>query len=368
MLLLFIVSLFGWGDGAVFASAREGYVIPGALFRVVVDPVQQGNQSAGLDPRQADAAAETVVAALTEMMAHRADYPRFDESITTNALEQVVIEPRVFNREGKEFTFLVARTDDPGKVKLLINASALQAQGYLGHLDRLVPALAREFQWVVSKADTSPKAAAVFRERDVARAPVLADSAIRRSSGDERARALQGLFGAYLRTVDDRRSLDGQPYYEIGTDKLVEPEQPDSTTKLYDIRVREALQKLVREPFFWERTPKAVRTLLNGKIWSVACVKIDQRDWATRTRVLPEDQAVIVGERGLRMQPAAILVNIHRRAAPDDPFYAETKGLPMGALSADQLARVIALEIETNIVEKSMPGHVAQDELSAPKP
>jgi hypothetical protein len=52
---------------------------------------------------------------------------------------------------------------------------------------------------------------------------------------------------------------------------------------------------------------------------------------------------------------------------PDDPFYAETKGLPMGALSAEQLARVIAREIQGNITEKSMRGHVAEDELSAPQ-
>ena len=36
-------------------------------------------------------------------------------------------------------------------------------------------------------------------------------------------------------------------------------------------------------------TPKAVRSLLNGTIWNVAFVKIDQRDWATRTRVSVED-------------------------------------------------------------------------------
>jgi hypothetical protein len=61
------------------------------------------------------------------------------------------------------------------------------------------------------------------------------------------------------------------------------------------------------------------------------------------------------------------LLNTYRTAAPDDPFYFETKGLPMGALSADQLARVIALEIQHNIIEKSMTGHVAQDEMTAPK-
>ncbi|OYT23374.1 MAG: hypothetical protein CCU27_09615, partial [Nitrospira sp. UW-LDO-02] len=106
---------------------------------------------------------------------------------------------------------------------------------------------------------------------------------------------------------------------------------------------------------------------LNGKVWTVAFVNIDQRDWATRTRVLPEEKAVIVGARDQRVQPAAILVNTYRTAAPDDPFYPDTQGLPMGALSAEQLARVIALEIQHNIQEKSMAGHVAQDALTAPK-
>jgi hypothetical protein len=39
----------------------------------------------------------------------------------------------------------------------------------------------------------------------------------------------------------------------------------------------------------------------------------------------------------------------------------------MGALPVDKLARVIASEIQANITEKSMRGHVAQDELSAPQ-
>jgi hypothetical protein len=60
-------------------------------------------------------------------------------------------------------------------------------------------------------------------------------------------------------------------------------------------------------------------------------------------------------------------VNTYRKADPDDPFYSDSKGLPMGALTTDQLALVIALEIEQNIIEKSMRGHVAQDELTAPK-
>ncbi len=116
-----------------------------------------------------------------------------------------------------------------------------------------------------------------------------------------------------------------------------------------------------------EQTPKAVRNLLNGKIWNVTYVKIDQRDWATRTRVLSEEKAVVVGERRQRIQPAAILINVHRTAASDDPFYRDTQGLPMGALSADQLARVIALEIQHNIQEKSLSGHTAQDALTTPR-
>jgi hypothetical protein len=39
----------------------------------------------------------------------------------------------------------------------------------------------------------------------------------------------------------------------------------------------------------------------------------------------------------------------------------------MGALPADNLARVIAREIQDNITEKSMRGHTAQDELTAPQ-
>ena len=76
---------------------------------------------------------------------------------------------------------------------------------------------------------------------------------------------------------------------------------------------------------------------------------------------------MLVGERNQSIQPAKILLNTYRAAALDDPFYPDTKGLPMGALSAEQLARVIALEIQHNIIEKSITGHVAQDALTAPK-
>jgi hypothetical protein len=324
--------------------------------------------TSGEIPRPApEAAVQTVLDALTFMMQHRADYPRFDESLKKNALQSVIVEPTVVNQEGKAFPFLVARTKEAGRVKLLISAASLKENGYLGHPDQLVPVLAREFQWVVSKSDTSPKARMVPVDRNLKHAPISTDKEIREMAGDERARLIQQLFETYLTTVDDHKSLEGQSYYEVGSTVLIPPAQSDSTTKLYDIRVREALQKIIREPYFSERTPNAVKSLLNGKIWNVAFVKIDQRDWATRTRVLPDDKSVVLGQAGRTIQPAAVLLNTYRTAAPDDPFYSETKGLPMGALSADQLARVIALEIQHNIIEKSMTGHVAQDEMTAPK-
>jgi hypothetical protein len=344
-----------------------GYAIPGASFRIFLGTGNATPAGGGLDQTHVEAAVQTVVDALTIMLQHRTDYARFDEALKKDALDKVVVEPTVVNRDGKEFAFLVARTTNPGRVKLLISASSLKDKGYLGHPDKLVPVLAREFQWVVSKADTSPKAKTVAVERNLKDAPIRTDKEIREMSGEERERLLQRLFDTYLRTVDDLKSLQGQPFYEVGTTTLVQPSHPDSTIKLYDIRVREALQKIVRDPYFSEHTPKAVRSLLNGKIWSVAFVKIDQRDWATRTRVLPEDKAVLVGNSEHPIQPAAVLVNTYRTAAPDDPFYADTKGLPMGALSTDQLARVIALEIQHNIVEKSMRGHVVQDASTAPK-
>jgi hypothetical protein len=344
-------------------SSGETYAIPGASFHVLL---RQG-MSQKLDRGQAEAAVRTVVDAFTFMLQHRGDYPRFDESMQKDALQEVVIEPAVVNQEGKEFAFLVARTAEPGRVRLLISIASLNAQGLLGRPHELVPALAREFQWVASKADTGPRPRSLPAARDLARAPVRSDADIAGLSSDQRVRILRGLFETYLHTTDEHKSLEGQAYYEVGTTTLVPPAHADSTTKLYDIRVREALEKIARDPAFMEQTPKAVRSLLNGKIWNVAFVKIDQRDWATRTRVLPEDKAVRVGDPGRTIQPASILVNTYRTAQPDDPFYRETKGLPMGALSTDQLARVIALEIEHNIVEKSMRGHVAQDETTAPK-
>lgn len=344
-------------------SSGVAHAIPGASFHVLM----KQDTGSGVDTgSQADAALQTVLRALTYLVQHRTDYPRFDESLRKDALRHVLIEPIVVNQEGKAFPFLVVRTKEPGRVNLLISASSLAEKGYLNHPEQLVPALAREFQWVVSKAETARKSDAVAAVRDPAQAPIRTDQEIPGLSAGTRAGLLQQLFHTYLRTVDDQKSLNAQPYYETGATTPVPPAQPDSTIKLYDIRVREALHKIVSEPVFMERTPKAVRSLLNGKIWQVTFVKIDQRDWATRTRVLPEEKAVAVGESGRLIQPATILVNVYRTASPEDPFYGETRGLPMGALSADQLAWVIAREIEQNIVEKSMRGHVAQDELSAP--
>ncbi|HNM19831.1 MAG TPA: hypothetical protein PKL59_17825 [Nitrospira sp.] len=353
-------------DAEVPGVLGQGREIPGAPFKVFLSTGAVADVS-GLDDADLDAAVQTVIDTFIIMLQHRADYPRFEESLKKQALKQVVIEPVVVNDEGKAFPFLVARTKEPGRVTLLISATSLKDRGYLNHPDSLLPVLAREFQWVVSKADTAPKAKAVAVERNLEKAPILTDEEIAGLSAEERVRLLQQLFDTYLRTVDDQRSLDGQPWYEVGHSAPLPPTHADSTTKLYDIRIREALQKIVRDPFFLERTPKAVRNLLNGKVWNVAYVKIDQRDWATRTRVLSEEKSVVVGKRERRIQPAAILVNVHRLAAADDPFYRETQGLPMGALSADQLAHVIALEIHHNIQEKSLSGHTAQDALTAPR-
>lgn len=93
--------------------------------------------------------------------------------------------------------------------------------------------------------------------------------------------------------------------------------------------------------------------------------KIDDRDWTTRTRVVPKDKAVKVGVKEKLIQPAKVLVNYQRAMEPEEVLYAKTQGLPMGSLSAEQLARVIAWEIQSQITEKSLRGRVAQDEESA---
>ena len=368
------VALAGHGGGGSHevheysgTEPETGYDIPGVPFHVVVGKGKNAADGNAENHVRMEEAIHTVVEAFTFMTKNRTRYHRYDEALTKEVLKKVVIEPRVFNRNNKEFTFLVARTKEKGKVKLLISASQLEKKGYLNQPDKLIPVLAREFQWVVSKADTAPKPRRVLIERDLKKAPIQSNQNIRHLSGPQRVQVLQELFQPYLMTEDVFQSLKGQPWFEIGSTSPRSPEHQDSTTLLYEIRVREALQLIMRDPYFSEHTPKAIRSLLNGKIWNVAFVKIEKRDWATRTRVMPKDKAVTIGSEGKVIQPATILVNYHRTASPEDPFYAVTKGLSMGALSADQLARVIALEIQHNIVDKSMRGHVAQDEITAPK-
>ena len=82
------------------------------------------------------------------------------------------------NREGKEFLLLVARTSLPNQVNLLISASALEEQGYLHHPEQLVPVLAREFQWVVSKADTTPKRQTKVVHDDLKAVPIKTNQEI----------------------------------------------------------------------------------------------------------------------------------------------------------------------------------------------
>ncbi|HBP89298.1 MAG TPA: hypothetical protein DD706_16550 [Nitrospiraceae bacterium] len=344
-----------------------GHIIEGATFRVYLSEGVGTDKEGSQVQARVDAALRTVVEAFNHMMEHPTDYARFDEALKKGALQKVIIEPKVVNREGKEFLLLVAQTAQPNQVNLLISASALEKQGYLNHPDQLVPVLAREFQWVVSKSDTTPKRQTNMPPGNFKQVPIKTNQEIAEMSGEDRDHLLQLLFRTYLTTTDRHNSLDGQSYYETGSTTRIPPAQSDSTTKLYDIRVREALQKIVREPYFQEQTPKAIRSLLNGKVWNVTFADIQNRDWATRTRVVPKEQSITVGEQERTIQPAMILINIHRSAAPEDPFYTETNGLPMGALPVDKLARVIAQEIQNNITEKSMRGHVAQDELSAPQ-
>ena len=345
--------------------AQEGHAIPGVSFQVFLNQKQGEEETIRQD--MANEAVETVVKAFGILVRDRSQYKRFDQAITNDLLQNVVIEPRVLNKEGKEFPFLVARTKQKGKVNLLINAMRLREDGYLGQPDTLAPRLAKEFQWVISKAATKSARRGRLLKRDLLRARVSTNAEIRKMAPEERTEVLQALLDTYIQTVDAYGSLVDQPYYEMGTTTLMKPEHSDSTIKLYDIRVRHALRLIVSDPYFWDNTQKAVRSLLNGKVWHVLMAKIDERDWTARTRVVPEDKAVTVGKRGRVIQPAKVLVNYHRTVEPKEKLYGETQGLPMGALSAEQLARVIAWEIQSQVTEKSLRGHVAQDEQTAPE-
>ncbi len=331
------------------------YTLPGLPFDLILRSTDE------------EPVVQTVLDAFAYLLKNRSDYPRFDEAVKRNVLENIWIEPKVLNQEGQEFFILVVRTQIPGRVRLLISSSLLKEKGYLNSSENFASVLAKEFQWVVSKADTAPKPKTVTSERDLQHAPIQKDQDITHLSSQERVFILRKLFDTYLRTIDDQKSLEGQPYYEADSNKLVQPDQKSSTVRFYDIRIREALEKIVSDPAYLKQYPKAVQSLLNGKIWNVAFVNVEQRDWATRTRVLPEEKAVKVGSDSRVIQPAAILINTYRSAASDDAFAKEAAGLMMGALSTDRLARVVAIEIEQNITEKSMRGHVATDEMSAPR-
>jgi hypothetical protein len=121
-----------------------GRAIPGASFQVYWGKSKVSVEDGMLTESQVDETIQTVINAFSEMVAHRAQYKRFDEALTKRALQKVIIEPKVFNRDGKEFMFLVARTKHQGQVKLLINASALKEQGLVNYPEQLVPVLARE--------------------------------------------------------------------------------------------------------------------------------------------------------------------------------------------------------------------------------
>ncbi len=341
-------------------AAQEGHSIPGVSFQVFLD--QEQGEEETIHQGLTNDTVKTVVKAFRILVQHRSQYKQFDQAVTNKLLQKVVIEPRVLNRDGKEFPFLVARTTQKGKVKLLINAMKLQENGYLRHPEALAPRLAKEFQWVIGKTSTKPKRKGGLLKRDLLHAPIFTSAEIKKMSPAERTEGLHALLDTYIQTVDAYGSLTNQPYYETGTTTLTIPQRWDSTTKLYDIRVRHALQLIVSGSYFWKNTQKAVRSLLNGKIWHVLMAKIDERDWTTRTRVVPKDKAVTVGKRGRFIQPAKILVNYQRTMEPEEDLYLKTQGLPMGALSAEQLAQVIAWEIQNQITEKSMRGHVAQDE------
>jgi hypothetical protein len=343
------------GQGGIAAQdPGETFEIPGVNFRIL------SRSADDLD------AVRSIYSAFSYMVEHRTDFRHFDETLKRDALESVEIETKVINHEGKEFFILVARTKTPGRVKLMISSSQLKEKNYSDPKD-LVLVLAKEFQWVISKSETGQKPKTVTSERELQRAQILNDPEILKMSGELRVKALRSLYNTYLRTIDEQKSLENQPYYEAGSESFVNPDSKDSTVKFYDIRIRQALEKIVSESEFSKKYPRAVQSLLNGKIWNVSFVKVDDRDWATRTRVLTEEKAIKVGPDARVIQPASILINYHRKAVTDDPYFNAVVDLPMGALSVDELAQVIAIEIESNIIEKSMRGHTVTDQLSAPK-
>ena len=132
----------------------SGYEIPGLSFRLFVDRGTIETVCGSLDETEGNAALRTVIDTFSYLNQHRHTYPRFDEAVSKGMLDRVILQPSVRNHEGKSFPFLVVRTMDPGRVRLLISASLMKEGGYLEVVERFAPVLAREFQWVVSKAET----------------------------------------------------------------------------------------------------------------------------------------------------------------------------------------------------------------------
>jgi hypothetical protein len=121
------------------AEETGGHSIPGVSFQVFLHEGKGAVKDESQGQVRANAALQTVVEAFGHMIEHQTDYARFHEALTKEALHQVIIEPKVVNREGKEFLLLVVRTSRPGQGNLLMSASALEEQGYLNRPEQLVP-------------------------------------------------------------------------------------------------------------------------------------------------------------------------------------------------------------------------------------
>jgi hypothetical protein len=83
--------------------AQEGHAIPGVSFQVFLNQKQGEGETIRQDV--ANDAVETVVKAFGILVRDRSQYKRFDQAVTNDLLQNVVIEPRVLNKEGKNFRF-----------------------------------------------------------------------------------------------------------------------------------------------------------------------------------------------------------------------------------------------------------------------
>ena len=114
----------------MITTTSPGHPVPGAPFQVFLDTKKETAEGVKLGRTEANETMQTVVV-LSFMAELRSQYKRFDEALTKGVLQKVIIEPKVLNRDGKEFSFLVARTKHKGQIKLLISSSALEEKGYL---------------------------------------------------------------------------------------------------------------------------------------------------------------------------------------------------------------------------------------------